>query len=158
MLADQFGFRPSGSTQCAVINMLHHVTAMLENCDYVRYSILKSVLTGRHLGPYLRVLTARGDRPSTRMFKMTGVVHGAYLHSPWMRPLDMGGICIEHPWTTTHECDSIGLHCMSIHFGVTRFLINFLIILMLYWIQSRFKYHITAFAMGLLKNYQLKLS
>jgi len=25
MLADQFGFRPSGSTQCALINMLHHV-------------------------------------------------------------------------------------------------------------------------------------
>ena len=36
MLADQFGFRPSGSTQCTLIHMLHHVTAMLENCDYVR--------------------------------------------------------------------------------------------------------------------------
>ena len=36
MLADQFGFRPSGSTLCALINMLHHVTVMLENCDYVR--------------------------------------------------------------------------------------------------------------------------
>jgi len=35
MLADQFGFRPSGSTQCALTNMLHHVTTMLENCDYV---------------------------------------------------------------------------------------------------------------------------
>ena len=35
-LADQFGFRPSGSTHCALIhNMLHHVTTMLENCDYV---------------------------------------------------------------------------------------------------------------------------
>ena len=32
----QFGFRPSGSTQCALINMLHHVTTMLVNCDYVR--------------------------------------------------------------------------------------------------------------------------
>ena len=36
MLADQFGFRPSSSTQCALSNMLHHVTTMLENCDYVR--------------------------------------------------------------------------------------------------------------------------
>jgi len=46
---------------------------------------------------------------------------------------------------------------MSIHFGVTRFLLNFLIILMLYWIQSRFKYHITAFAMGLLKKLPVKI-
>jgi len=36
MLADQFGFRPSGSTQCALTNMIHHVTTMLENCDFVR--------------------------------------------------------------------------------------------------------------------------
>jgi len=36
MLADQSEFRPSGSTQCALINVLHHVTTMLENCDYVR--------------------------------------------------------------------------------------------------------------------------
>ena len=36
MLADQFGFRPSSRTQCALTNMLHHVTTMLENCDYVR--------------------------------------------------------------------------------------------------------------------------
>ena len=36
MLVDQFGFRPSGSTQCTLVNMLHHVTTMLEKCDYVR--------------------------------------------------------------------------------------------------------------------------
>ena len=38
MLADQFGFRPSGSTQCALIhnNMLHHDNAVRENFDYIK--------------------------------------------------------------------------------------------------------------------------
>jgi len=36
LITDRFEFRPSGSTHCALMHMLHHVTAMLENCDYVR--------------------------------------------------------------------------------------------------------------------------
>ena len=36
MLDDQFGFRPTGSTTCALISLLHHVTIMLERCSYVR--------------------------------------------------------------------------------------------------------------------------
>ena len=36
MIADQFGFRSTGSTDCALIFMMHHVSAMLENCEYVR--------------------------------------------------------------------------------------------------------------------------
>jgi len=35
-LDDQFGFRTTGSTTCALICLLHHVTAMLERCSYVR--------------------------------------------------------------------------------------------------------------------------
>ena len=36
MLDDQFGFRPTGSTICALTRLLHHVTVMLERCSYVR--------------------------------------------------------------------------------------------------------------------------
>jgi len=36
MLYDQFGFRPTGSTTCALISLLHHVTIMLERGSYVR--------------------------------------------------------------------------------------------------------------------------
>jgi len=36
MLDDQFGFRPSSSTTCALTSLLHHVTVMLERCFYVR--------------------------------------------------------------------------------------------------------------------------
>jgi len=36
MLADQFGFRPTGSTTCALVHFLHHATLMLENNSYVR--------------------------------------------------------------------------------------------------------------------------
>jgi len=36
MIADLFGFRPTGSTDCALIFMMHHVSGMLENCEYVR--------------------------------------------------------------------------------------------------------------------------
>ena len=32
----QFGFRPTGSTTCALTCLLHHVTRMLERCSYVR--------------------------------------------------------------------------------------------------------------------------
>ena len=35
MFDDQFGFRPTGSTTCALISLLHHVTIMLERCSYV---------------------------------------------------------------------------------------------------------------------------
>ena len=35
-LSDQFGFRPSGSTTCALVYMMHHVTDILEKCEYVR--------------------------------------------------------------------------------------------------------------------------
>jgi len=33
---DQFGFRPTGSTTCALVYMMHHVTKMLETNAYVR--------------------------------------------------------------------------------------------------------------------------
>ena len=33
---DQFGFRPTGSTECALINFMHHATHMLETNAYVR--------------------------------------------------------------------------------------------------------------------------
>lgn len=33
---DQFAFRPSGSTTCAMTYLLHHVTDMLERCSFVR--------------------------------------------------------------------------------------------------------------------------
>ena len=36
LLSDQFAYRPSGSTSCALIYTLHHVTQMLENNAYVR--------------------------------------------------------------------------------------------------------------------------
>jgi len=36
MISDQFGFRPTGSTTCALAFILHHVTVMLEDCEYVR--------------------------------------------------------------------------------------------------------------------------
>ena len=35
-VADQFAFRPSGSTTCALVYLMHHVTNMLENNTYVR--------------------------------------------------------------------------------------------------------------------------
>ena len=35
-LQDQFGFRPTGSTTCALIYTVHHVTKMLESNSYVR--------------------------------------------------------------------------------------------------------------------------
>ena len=40
MIADQFGFRPTGSTDCALVFMMHHVSAMLENCEYVRCLVI----------------------------------------------------------------------------------------------------------------------
>jgi hypothetical protein len=36
LMDDQFGFRPTGSTTCALTNLIHHVTTMLEECKYVR--------------------------------------------------------------------------------------------------------------------------
>jgi len=36
LLEDQFGFRPTGSTTCALINFMHDVTLMLESNSYVR--------------------------------------------------------------------------------------------------------------------------
>jgi len=36
MLADQFGFRPTGSTISALVYFMHHATLMLENNSYVR--------------------------------------------------------------------------------------------------------------------------
>ena len=35
-LADQFGFRPTGSTTCALVYFMHYVTKMLETSSYVR--------------------------------------------------------------------------------------------------------------------------
>ena len=36
ILADQFGFRPTGSTTCALVHFIHHATLMLENNSYIR--------------------------------------------------------------------------------------------------------------------------
>ena len=33
---DQFGFRKTSSTTCALTYLLHHVTFMLERCTYIR--------------------------------------------------------------------------------------------------------------------------
>ena len=35
-IADQFGFRPTGSTTCGLVYFMHHVTRMLETNSYVR--------------------------------------------------------------------------------------------------------------------------
>jgi len=35
-LSDQFAFRPTGSTSCALVYFIHHVTRMLETNSYVR--------------------------------------------------------------------------------------------------------------------------
>jgi len=35
MLADQFGFRPTGSTTSALVHFMHHATLMLEDNSYV---------------------------------------------------------------------------------------------------------------------------
>jgi hypothetical protein len=35
-IADQFGFRPTGSTTCALVYFMHHVTRMLETNSFVR--------------------------------------------------------------------------------------------------------------------------
>jgi hypothetical protein len=34
--ADQYAYRPTGSTTCAFVHLLHKVTLLLENCNYVR--------------------------------------------------------------------------------------------------------------------------
>jgi len=36
LLKDQYAFRPTGSTCCAVVDFIHHSTLMLENNSYIR--------------------------------------------------------------------------------------------------------------------------
>jgi hypothetical protein len=36
MIADQFAFRPTGSTTCALVYFMHHVMRLLESNNYVR--------------------------------------------------------------------------------------------------------------------------
>ena len=36
LLKDQYAFRPTGSTLCAVVDFIHHCTLMLENNSYIR--------------------------------------------------------------------------------------------------------------------------
>ena len=36
LIDDQFGFRPTGSTECALTFLMHHVASMLETATYVR--------------------------------------------------------------------------------------------------------------------------
>jgi hypothetical protein len=36
LIDDQFGFRPTGSTECALTYLMHHVASMLETSNYVR--------------------------------------------------------------------------------------------------------------------------
>jgi hypothetical protein len=40
MIADQFAFRPSGSTTCALVYIMHHVTRLLESNNNVRYLMI----------------------------------------------------------------------------------------------------------------------
>jgi hypothetical protein len=35
-IQDQYAFKPSGSTTCALVHFVHHITHMLENNSYVR--------------------------------------------------------------------------------------------------------------------------
>ena len=36
LLKDQYAFRPTGSTCCAMVDFIHHSTLMLENNSYIR--------------------------------------------------------------------------------------------------------------------------
>ena len=36
LLKDQYAFRPTGSTCCAMVDFIHHCTLMLENNSYIR--------------------------------------------------------------------------------------------------------------------------
>lgn len=36
LLDDQFGFKPTGSTECALVYMMNKIAAILEECEYVR--------------------------------------------------------------------------------------------------------------------------
>ena len=36
MVSDQYAFRPTGSTTCALVHIMHVITSHLENCEYVR--------------------------------------------------------------------------------------------------------------------------
>ena len=40
LIADQFAFRPSGSTTAALTFLVHHVTKFLEDCNYVRVLLI----------------------------------------------------------------------------------------------------------------------
>lgn len=67
LIADQFAFRPTGSTSCALVYLMHHVTSMLEQNAYVRcllvdfskafdrvdHVILVKKLSTLHLPPYI---------------------------------------------------------------------------------------------------------
>ena len=39
-LTDQFGFKPSGSTEAALINLTHNISVMLGDNKYVRYIMI----------------------------------------------------------------------------------------------------------------------
>jgi len=50
-IKDQFAFQPTGSTKCALINLLHHASRMLETNSYVRcltFDFSKAVDTVNH--------------------------------------------------------------------------------------------------------------
>jgi len=36
LLKDQYAFRPTGSTCCAMVDFIHHFTIILENNSYIR--------------------------------------------------------------------------------------------------------------------------
>ena len=51
LLKDQYGFRPTGSTCCAMVDFIHHSTLMLENNSYIRCLFIdfsKAFDVGRH--------------------------------------------------------------------------------------------------------------
>jgi len=102
MIADQFGFRPTGSTDCALIFTMRHVSAMVENCEYVRclvidfsrafdvinHVILLDKLSELNLPDYnvnwiVSFLTDRtqsvkvGDKISCQRFINRGIVQGS---------------------------------------------------------------------------------
>ena len=47
-IEDQFAFRPTGSTTCALIYLLHHVSRLLETNSYVRIDFRKAFDTVSH--------------------------------------------------------------------------------------------------------------
>jgi len=103
-IADQFAFKPTGSTTCGLVYFMHHITQMLESNSYVRcmlidfskafdvvnHEILLNKLKVQHLPPFvlnwiISFLVGRsqickvGDDLSTVCFITRGIIQGSGL-------------------------------------------------------------------------------